>query len=204
MEMVLDIAIARLRGRYEYWNDIVERIASSTLDPEEPGNATDAMRDLCDSLNILLALSEWPECIDNSICGYDLEKIEEIVKGRRQSEGVIQERRKLYSSLLSPNQEPDKISGENENTPAAKQSKPPLRLIDLNRRPGRRAQYHWPDFAAEMARYCRASIPTNQAELERHMKEWCAENWGGEPSDSMIREWVEPTFKAVRSMENAA
>ena len=36
------------------------------------------------------------------------------------------------------------------------------------------------------------------------MKEWCIENWGAEPADSMIRDWVSPTFKAAQSVHNTA
>jgi hypothetical protein len=36
------------------------------------------------------------------------------------------------------------------------------------------------------------------------MKEWCVENWGAEPADSVIRDWVSPTFKAVRNASDTA
>src|SRR5262249_43275022 len=52
-------------------------------------------------------------------------------------------------------------------------------VVNLDRGPrGRPAIYRWPDFAAEMARRCAEGPIADQATLERHMQQWCADNWG--------------------------
>jgi hypothetical protein len=67
------------------------------------------------------------------------------------------------------------------------------------RRRGRRPQYAWPDFAAELVRRLLSGPVFNQAALERHMQEWCAVNWNAEPSTSELRYWVGPAFKAANA-----
>jgi hypothetical protein len=74
----------------------------------------------------------------------------------------------------------------------------------LARRRGRRPQYSMQDFAAEMTRYCLTNPIADQAALERHMAEWCLNEWGREPAVSYIREWVSPTFRAVRQTRGGA
>jgi hypothetical protein len=74
---------------------------------------------------------------------------------------------------------------------------------------GRRPRYPWPDFMAELvAELNRRSILgpaiANQAEIERHMLDWCTNKWGAEPAVSQIREWVGPTFRTSRRATNAA
>jgi hypothetical protein len=65
-------------------------------------------------------------------------------------------------------------------------------------RRGRPPQYRWQEFAAEMVRRSLAGPIPNQAALEQHMAQWCVDNWGGQPASSVIREWVQPTFKMMR------
>jgi hypothetical protein len=81
----------------------------------------------------------------------------------------------------------------------------PERILDFSRRRGRRPEYRWPDFFAEMTRHCMVAGPiANQAQLERHMTEWCATTWNKEPANSVIRSYVAPTFKAVQSIKPAS
>jgi hypothetical protein len=76
--------------------------------------------------------------------------------------------------------------------------------INLARRRGRPSRYSMQDFAAEMTRYCLTNPIPAQAALERHMAEWCLDEWGCEPAASYIREWVSPTFRAVRKARGGA
>jgi len=76
--------------------------------------------------------------------------------------------------------------------------------INLARRRGRPPRYPMQNFAAEMTRYCLTSPIPDQAALERHMAEWCLDEWGCEPVPSYIREWVSPTFRAVRQARGGA
>jgi hypothetical protein len=76
--------------------------------------------------------------------------------------------------------------------------------INLARRRGRPPRYSMQDFAAEMTRYCLTNSISDQAALERHMAEWCLDEWGCEPAISYIREWVSPTFRAVRKARGGA
>jgi hypothetical protein len=65
-------------------------------------------------------------------------------------------------------------------------------------RRGRPPRYRWSMFAAEMVRRSLAGPIPNQAALEQHMAQWCLDDWGSEPAASVIREWVQPTFKMIR------
>jgi hypothetical protein len=76
--------------------------------------------------------------------------------------------------------------------------------INLARRRGRPPRYRMQDFAAEMTRFCLTNPIPDQAALERHMAEWCLDAWGCEPASSYIREWVSPTFRAVRKARGGA
>jgi hypothetical protein len=65
-------------------------------------------------------------------------------------------------------------------------------------RRGRPPRYRWPAFAAEMVRRSLAGPIPTQAALKQHMAQWCVDNWGSEPATSVIRDWVQPTFKMNR------
>jgi hypothetical protein len=65
-------------------------------------------------------------------------------------------------------------------------------------RRGRPLRYRWPAFTAEMVRRLLAGPIATQAALEQDMVQWCMDNWGSEPATSVIREWVQPTFKMFR------
>jgi hypothetical protein len=69
---------------------------------------------------------------------------------------------------------------------------------------GRRPKYAWPDFSAELLRRS-ISGPAiaNQAALERHMLEWCAEKWNAEPAVSQIRDWVGPAYRMISQSSTA-
>jgi hypothetical protein len=97
------------------------------------------------------------------------------------------------TSPLAPSEQPE--------TPAADLCSPQRDAAAraMSRR-GRRPKYAWPDFSAELAaellRRSISGLPIgNQAALEKHMQEWCAEKWDAEPAVSQIREWVSPAFK---------
>jgi len=53
--------------------------------------------------------------------------------------------------------------------------------------------------SAEMLRHCMAEPKITQAALERHMAQWCSENFDTEPASSTIRDWVAPTFRAIHA-----
>jgi hypothetical protein len=60
-------------------------------------------------------------------------------------------------------------------------------------RPRGSTKYDWVAFHAEIAIRMANSLdgfPEVQADLEREMAEWCAAEWGEEPSESVIREQV--------------
>lgn len=77
------------------------------------------------------------------------------------------------------------------------------RPVDLSRRRGRPTLYRWQEFAAEMTRRCVGGPISDQAALERHMMQWCADKWDTEPANSTIREWVSPTFRAIQGADYA-
>jgi hypothetical protein len=74
--------------------------------------------------------------------------------------------------------------------------KPQQRPGTLAARRGPKPRQRWQDFAAEMVRWTHMEPIPLQAALERHMAQWCLENWHTEPSPSYLREWVAPTFQA--------
>jgi hypothetical protein len=102
-------------------------------------------------------------------------------------EKIIQERRKRLFDL------------------PADAASPPLKVVDFSsrRRRGRPAIYSWPDFVARMTCRCMEGPIADQVTLERDMAQWCANNWGSEPSISQIRDWVSPTFKAIQAAAGA-
>ena len=64
-------------------------------------------------------------------------------------------------------------------------------------RRGRRPKYDWITFHCEIARIANKpdGLPEVQAELERHMIEWCQQEWGCEPSESMVRDHVSKVYE---------
>jgi len=92
------------------------------------------------------------------------------------------------------------IAAEQESAP---QLHVPPPVVPRLRRRGRRPQYAWPEFAAELVRRVLSGKVNNQAALERHMQEWCAVTWNAEPSTSEIRNWVAPVFKAANAARSA-
>ena len=68
-----------------------------------------------------------------------------------------------------------------------------------NGRRGATPKYDWDAFFQEIVVIADLdSLPMYQAELEKHMAQWCRENWGAEPSESTIRGKVSPIYKHSR------
>ncbi len=61
---------------------------------------------------------------------------------------------------------------------------------------GRPQKYDWIAFLQQVARIANTphGLPEKQADLERCMLEWCANNWGEEPAESVIREKLAPLY----------
>lgn len=59
---------------------------------------------------------------------------------------------------------------------------------------GRLPQYEWDEFWREVVRIANTSdgLPKTQAELVKHMANWCLNKWGREPSLSVIKEKLQP------------
>jgi hypothetical protein len=93
--------------------------------------------------------------------------------------------------------EPGQESGGNPVKEPNREARAATSAVPRLRRRGRRPQYAWPDFAAELVRRLLSGAVVNQAALERHMQEWCSVAWNAEPSVSEIRYWVAPAFKAA-------
>lgn len=65
-----------------------------------------------------------------------------------------------------------------------------------NRGPPER--YNWAEFHAELTRIIHdEGVPERQSILESRMAEWCRNTWGQEPSESMIRSKISPTYSAL-------
>ncbi len=60
---------------------------------------------------------------------------------------------------------------------------------------GRPPKYLWYDFLREVVRRADLDgLPEKQADLEKQMQEWCASEWGQEPTVSAIREIIAPIY----------
>ena len=42
------------------------------------------------------------------------------------------------------------------------------------------------------------NLPKTAAELQRNMAEWCQDNWGEVPGDTMLKEKISPIYKHPR------
>ena len=79
---------------------------------------------------------------------------------------------------------------------------------ERNPRRGRSATYDWPSFNAAAIRALDdrgdVTLPSdpewNQADLERHMRNWCTVNWTAVPAESTIREHVSSTLETFRAL----
>jgi hypothetical protein len=71
-------------------------------------------------------------------------------------------------------------------------------------RRGRRRKYDWDAFHCEVTRIANMpdGLPEVQADLERRMAGWCLQEWGEEPSESMLRMHVFMVYQACRKAEN--
>ena len=60
-------------------------------------------------------------------------------------------------------------------------------------------KHDWPGFMAEALDRCgRDSAINRQADLEKQMADWCANNWPSEPTASAIRQWAGAAFKKAK------
>ena len=55
-------------------------------------------------------------------------------------------------------------------------------------------KHKWSELTAATVERCLKEPITKQEDLVRKMLEWCAENWGEEPSLSDVRAYVAPIF----------
>jgi hypothetical protein len=169
----------------------------------------------------LYARGGWSELIDEKSISFPMELSPEFIKTASYeldfSEGAtlyIEEREGYHDIVIDYSDlirefwgEPDQECEEtvSRHPIMAAPSRQDRRVsINLPRRRGRPPRYSMQDFAAELVRYCLTNSIPDQAALERHMAEWCLDEWGGEPATSYIREWVSPTFKAVRKARGGA
>jgi len=71
----------------------------------------------------------------------------------------------------------------------------------LERR-GRKTKYKWEDFLTEIIVFADLDgIPDTQAKLEKKMAQWCVDNWGEEPSISVVRKRVSKIYNHERKKE---
>jgi hypothetical protein len=67
------------------------------------------------------------------------------------------------------------------------------------RRAGRPPKYDWDRFFAELiVRADLDGLPATQAELVSQMANWCLENWGEQPADSVLKERTAAIFNHPR------
>lgn len=61
---------------------------------------------------------------------------------------------------------------------------------------GRPEQYDWNEFWVEVAMVADTpdGLPDSQADLVRHMADWCETNWGEQPSDSTLKSRLKPLY----------
>ncbi len=65
---------------------------------------------------------------------------------------------------------------------------------------GRPPKYLWYDFLREVVRRADLDgLPEKQADLEKQMQEWCASEWGQEPTVSAIREIIAPIYASSKA-----
>ena len=64
-------------------------------------------------------------------------------------------------------------------------------------RRGPREKYDWEEFQYKVTWIANQpdGLPEKQVELEKMMAQWCVDQWGHEPSVSMIREKVAPNYR---------
>ena len=70
------------------------------------------------------------------------------------------------------------------------------RQAKAKRPPGRPQKYDWHAFWREIVMVANGldGLPETQAELAKHMLEWCQTNWEEEPTSSVIREHIAPLY----------
>lgn len=165
----------------------------------------------------LYARGGWSELIDEKSISFPMElspdfikKAEYVFEGSEGGPTLYVEEQEGYNEIVVDYS--DLISqfwgepGQECEHPTPPLPARPNRTASINlaRRRGRPPRYSMKDFAAEMTQYCLTNPVPDQAALERHMAEWCLDEWGCEPAASYIREWVSPTFKAVRKARGGA
>lgn len=66
----------------------------------------------------------------------------------------------------------------------------------------RKTTYDWESFYVEIAVLADLdALPQTQAGLERQMADWCRDNWGTEPSESMLRSKISPIYNHPRKSQ---
>lgn len=83
---------------------------------------------------------------------------------------------------------------------ASKLADPPTHPpVPTSTRKGRPAKYQWEEFFGHVAVIADLDgLPDTKAELERTMADWCLDQWGTIPSESVIRAKLTPIFDHPR------
>lgn len=67
---------------------------------------------------------------------------------------------------------------------------------------GRPREYDWDAFTIEIIRVANLDgLPDSQAELVRHMLEWCLHTWGKEPAESSVKNRISKIYNALTSSQ---
>lgn len=68
---------------------------------------------------------------------------------------------------------------------------------------GRPPKWDWAAFHQQVATIvAKEGLPSKMAALEAKMLEWCGQAWGDEPSQSRVRDQLQPIFNAIRKNDN--
>lgn len=96
----------------------------------------------------------------------------------------------------------DRAVKEPDNDCAEKAHYRPTMNAAPRGRGGRPPKYKWDEFYLELIRLANTpdGLPEKQADLERHMAEWCALAWGQEPAPSVIRSKLAPLYKRTEAL----
>jgi len=77
-----------------------------------------------------------------------------------------------------------------------------LPIVKPRERRGRKSIYNWEEFLTEVAvRADLDGLPEKQSTLEQEMASWCLENWGKEPSISVIRKRISKIYNHERKIQ---
>ena len=88
-------------------------------------------------------------------------------------------------------------AGRPTGVPAESEATPPPPAASVERR-GAKPKFDWDEFWVEVIRIIRdEGLPVTQAELERRMLEWCADEWDEEPGLSSVRKRLTKVYRRL-------